>query len=146
LWSLVVLTVLPDSPGTSHRWFNEEERAILTARMRGNLHGASIRQIKWYQIREALGDFKIWLLGVMAAAVYVTNGGVTAFGSLIIKVNLPVFYPHNTILIDNLPQQSFGYSSLSSLLLQIPSGGSVCLSIYIVGYLSVGISTRVPSI
>lgn len=55
--------------------------------MRGNLSGADVREVKWYQVREALQDAKIWLMGAMGAAIYVCNGGVTAFGSLIIKVS-----------------------------------------------------------
>ncbi|THG96701.1 hypothetical protein EW026_g5177 [Hermanssonia centrifuga] len=99
LWSVLVLAILPDSPATSHRWFNEAERAILTRRMHGNLAGADI-----------------WLMAAMGAAIYVCNGGVTAFGSLIIK--------------------SFGYSSLRAILLQTPGGATTCISIYIAGYLA----------
>ncbi|KAI0685496.1 MFS general substrate transporter [Cytidiella melzeri] len=116
LWSLVVLAVLPDSPATSHRWFNESERAMLVSRMRGNLAGVDVRKVKWYQVREALRDYKIWLFCAMGSAIYVTNGGVTAFGSLIVK--------------------SFGYSSLQALLMQSPGGGAVCVSVWLVGYLS----------
>ncbi|EKM54882.1 uncharacterized protein PHACADRAFT_96377 [Phanerochaete carnosa HHB-10118-sp] len=115
-WSFIVLVVLPDSPATSHRWFNESERAILIGRMRGNLAGADVREIKKAQIYEAFKDVKIWLMGAMSAAIYVCNGGVTAFGSLIIK--------------------SFGYSSLRAILLQTPGGATTCVSIYIAGYLA----------
>ncbi|KAI0083981.1 MFS general substrate transporter [Irpex rosettiformis] len=116
LWSLFILAVLPETPATAHRLFNEQERAILVARMKGNLAGADNRQVKWHQVREAFCDFKIWLLATMGAAVYVTNGGVTAFGTLVIK--------------------SFGYSSLKAILMQDPGGAAVCVSVYMVGYLS----------
>ncbi|PSR72625.1 hypothetical protein PHLCEN_2v11509 [Hermanssonia centrifuga] len=116
LWSVLVLAILPDSPATSHRWFNEAERAILTRRMHGNLAGADVRILKKAQVWEALRDFKIWLMAAMGAAIYVCNGGVTAFGSLIIK--------------------SFGYSSLRAILLQTPGGATTCISIYIAGYLA----------
>ncbi|KAI0818858.1 MFS general substrate transporter [Irpex lacteus] len=116
LWSFVVLAVLPETPATAHRLFNQEEREILVARMKGNLYGADNRRVKWYQVREAFCDFKIWLLAAMGAAVYVTNGGVTAFGTLIIK--------------------SLGYSSLKAILMQDPGGAATCLSVYLVGYLS----------
>ncbi|KAI0684268.1 MFS general substrate transporter [Cytidiella melzeri] len=115
LWSLVVLIVLPESPATSHRWFNEAERAILVARMRGSLSGVDVRKVKWYQIREALRDYKLWSLCFLTAAVTVTNGGVTVFGSLIVK--------------------SLGYSSLKALLMQTPGGASVCISLWLTGYL-----------
>ncbi|KZT50799.1 MFS general substrate transporter [Calocera cornea HHB12733] len=92
LWSAVLLAVLPDSPATSHRWFSEAERRILRERMRGNLQGADSRRLKWGQVREAAGDWKVWLMGAMGAAIYVCNGGVTAFGSLIIKVRVAGCY------------------------------------------------------
>ena len=56
--------------------------------MRGNVAGADVRKVKWYQVWEATKDVKVWLMGAMGAAIYVCNGGVTAFGSLIIKVPL----------------------------------------------------------
>lgn len=51
------------------------------------------------QALEALSDVKVWIYFLLAIAIYVCNGGVTAFGSYIIK--------------------SFGYSSLRSLVLQV---------------------------
>lgn len=101
LWALIVLAVLPDSPASSHRWFTEEERFILVTRMRGNVVGADVRKVKWYQVREAFQDVKIWLMGAMGAAIYVCNGGVTAFGSLIIKVRACLSYalPYSQLLL-----------------------------------------------
>ncbi|KZO89503.1 MFS general substrate transporter, partial [Calocera viscosa TUFC12733] len=122
LWSAVLLLLLPDSPASSHRWFSEQERRILIGRMRGNLGGADSRRLKWAQVREAAGDWKVWLMGAMGAAIYVCNGGVTAFGSLIIK--------------------SFGYSSLRSIVLQTPGGATTCVAIYISGWLA----SRFPNI
>ncbi|GJE90153.1 hypothetical protein PsYK624_062780 [Phanerochaete sordida] len=84
--------------------------------MRGNVAGADVRTIKKAQVIEALKDVKIWIMGAMGAAIYVCNGGVTAFGSLIIK--------------------SFGYSSLRAILLQTPGGATTCVAIYIAGYLA----------
>ena len=91
LWSIVVILTLPDSPASpapplTRRLFTPTDRAILVHRMRGNLSGADVKSLKWYQIKEAAMDWKIWLMGAMGAAIYVCNGGVTAFGSLIIKV------------------------------------------------------------
>ncbi|EEB88579.1 hypothetical protein MPER_13518, partial [Moniliophthora perniciosa FA553] len=71
---------------------------------------------KWDQVVEALRDVKLWILMLCGAAIYVCNGGVTAFGARIIK--------------------SFGYSSVDSILLQIPGGAMTCIAIYIVGYLA----------
>ena len=86
LWSLLIFAVLPETPASAHRLFNERERAILVARMKSSIDGADNRTVQWYQVREAFRDFKIWLLAATGAAIYVTNGGVTAFGTLVIKV------------------------------------------------------------
>ena len=71
---------------------------------------------KLYQVREALCDFKVWIFFLQAIAIYVCNGGVTAFGAYIIR--------------------SFGYSSLRSLVLQTPGGATTCVSIYISTYIA----------
>jgi hypothetical protein len=107
LWSLVIFIVLPDSPTSSHRWFNEDERRCLVQRVKGHLARADSQRLKSDQAIEALKDIKVWLMAAMGAAVYVCNGGtpwhfevldddsnpglsgVTAFGSLIIKVGKP---------------------------------------------------------
>ncbi len=65
--------------------------------MHGNLAGADVRILKKAQVWEALRDFKIWLMAAMGAAIYVCNGGVTAFGSLIIKVKIWVLFLATTI-------------------------------------------------
>jgi hypothetical protein len=101
-WSGVLLLLLPDTPAQANRWlFSQEECRILTNRaekMRDDRNG-----VEWVQLKEAARDPKIWLMGSMGAAIYVCNGGtlilpfssisfdfyasgVTAFGSLIIKV------------------------------------------------------------
>ncbi|KIY60544.1 hypothetical protein CYLTODRAFT_317194, partial [Cylindrobasidium torrendii FP15055 ss-10] len=58
-------------------------------------------QTKWNnaQAIEALTDIKLWLFLLLGAAIYVCNGGITAFGARIIV--------------------SFGYTSLQAILLQI---------------------------
>ncbi|CEQ40197.1 SPOSA6832_01764 [Sporobolomyces salmonicolor] len=74
LWSLVVLLVVPDSPRTSQRWFNDQEREILMRRSRENMSGrVELGSFSWGQAREAALDLKIW------------GGGVTAFGARIVS-------------------------------------------------------------
>ncbi|KAI0682562.1 hypothetical protein BC835DRAFT_1458373 [Cytidiella melzeri] len=48
--------------------------------------GVDVRKVKWYEVLEALRHYKIWLFCAMGSAIYETNSGVTAFGSLIVKV------------------------------------------------------------
>ncbi|GAA6048564.1 hypothetical protein JCM3770_006555 [Rhodotorula araucariae] len=86
VFAFVVLLVVPDSPRTSQRWFNDDERAILIRRSRENMSGRSeLSRFEWRQAREAAMDVKIWLFMVMGAGIYVCNGAVTAFSSQIVK-------------------------------------------------------------
>ncbi|GAA5953621.1 hypothetical protein JCM21900_003365 [Sporobolomyces salmonicolor] len=117
LWSLVVVLVVPDSPRTSQRWFNEQEREILMRRCRENMSGrVELGSFSWGQAREAALDLKIWGFMLMGAAIYVCNGGVTAFGARIVS--------------------SFGYDSLTTIAIQIPGGAFTCVSIYLFTYLA----------
>ncbi|EIN12276.1 MFS general substrate transporter [Punctularia strigosozonata HHB-11173 SS5] len=116
VWSLIILAVLPDSPASSHRWFNEEERSTLLLREKEKPSGVDSRRLRLDQALEAAKDVKVWIMAVMGAAIYVCNGGVTAFGSIIIK--------------------SFGYSSLRAILLQAPGGATTCVSIYLSTWLA----------
>ena len=113
-WSLLVLAILPDSPASATMWFSEEERAILVRRMRGNVRGADVRRVKWHQVREAFMDWKVWLMGAMGAAIYVCNGGVTAFGSLIIKVRCKSCFVHRGLTEDHVAELRLFRPSLHS--------------------------------
>jgi hypothetical protein len=81
---MLLALLLPDSPSRAPGWlFSPAERAALARR----LDSSALRTygIEWAQLAEAACDPQVWLLALMGAAVYVCNGGVTAFGSLIIK-------------------------------------------------------------
>lgn len=72
LWSAVVYFVVPDSPETSHRWFNAEERALLEIRSRRAMVGARGRTaFNWSHAREAATDIKVYLYLLMGGAIYV---------------------------------------------------------------------------
>ncbi|KAF9269826.1 MFS general substrate transporter [Marasmius fiardii PR-910] len=116
LWAFVVLFAVPDSPDRPGRRFSEQEKILLKQRLASNMTGNDQTRWKPKQAMEAMKDVKLWLMMFCASAIYVCNGGVTAFGARIIK--------------------SFGYSSLDSILLQIPGGVMTCIAIYIVGYLA----------
>ncbi|GAA5991234.1 hypothetical protein JCM11641_004028 [Rhodosporidiobolus odoratus] len=117
VWSFVLLLVVPDSPRTSGRWFNEAERAIMIRRSRENLSGrVELGRFNWKQAKEAATDLKLYIFLVMGAGIYIINAAVTGFGSLIIK--------------------SFGYSSLQTTALFIPAGFFAAGFIYFFTYLS----------
>ncbi|GAA5832926.1 hypothetical protein JCM3766R1_000359 [Sporobolomyces carnicolor] len=112
LWAVVVLLVVPDSPRTSQRWFNDREREILIRRSRENMSGrVEPSNFDWRQAKEAMLDVKIYIFLVMAAAIYICNGGVTAFGARIVS--------------------SFGYDSLTTIAILIPGGAFTCAAIYL---------------
>ncbi|GAA6015957.1 hypothetical protein JCM11491_007125 [Sporobolomyces phaffii] len=112
LWAAVILLLVPDSPRTSQRWFNDREREILIRRSRENMSGrVEPSNFSWDQAKEALRDVKIYIFLVMAAAIYICNGGVTAFGARIVS--------------------SFGYDSLTTIAILIPGGAFTCASIYL---------------
>ncbi|KAF8913623.1 major facilitator superfamily domain-containing protein [Mucidula mucida] len=116
LWAFVVLFFIPDSPNEAGRWFNAEEQILLRRRLASNMTGKDRTHWKKDQALEAVLDPKLWLFLLCGAAIYVCNGGVTAFGARIIT--------------------SFGYSPLNAILLQIPGGAVTCLTIYIFGWLA----------
>ena len=127
--------------------FDEQERLLAAQRVRSNLTGevaivektaeldnvdisrtdavgsfaGSGKPWQWYQAREALLDYKIWIFFLQAICIYICNGGVTAFGAYIIS--------------------SFGYTPLRSIILQTPGGATTAVSIYISTY----IARRVPN-
>lgn len=110
-WGLVVMALLPPSPLQPGPFFNETERALLRRRFEENPFARDRQPLKWSQAREALLDIKTWLYLLVGALVYLCNGAVTAFGTLIIK--------------------SLGYSGLQSVALTIPGGAVTCVTIYI---------------
>lgn len=120
--------------------FDEQERQVAAQRVRSNLTGeaaiaektaeldtfevtsnaignfaGSGKPWQWYQAKEALLDYKVWIFFLQAICIYVCNGGVTAFGAYIIN--------------------SFGYTPLRSIILQTPGGATTAISIYISTYI-----------
>ncbi|KAG8772675.1 hypothetical protein FRC12_002942 [Ceratobasidium sp. 428] len=100
----------------SARMFTLEERKLAVRRLQGNMTGVESKKFKRSQFIEAVTDVKIWIYMMMGAALYVTNGGVTAFGAQIVK--------------------SFGYSSLKTILMLTPGGATTAVSIYVTGLIA----------
>ena len=116
-----VCLAMPNSPVSA--WFlTSEEKVVAVERLRSSQTGVRSQQIKVAQLQEAALDVKVWILFLMMAAAYTTNGAVAGFGPLIVS--------------------TFGYDSLESILLQFPLGGICFLTIVLSGYLS----TRLPNV
>lgn len=99
--SIYLLLNLPDSPLNAH-FLTRREKQVAVERIRGNFQGIGNRVWEWYQFGEAFRDPRTYLYVLFSLLMNILNGGITTFGSLIIK--------------------SFGFSDRLSLLLQMPSG------------------------
>ncbi|KAM0554908.1 hypothetical protein ACHAPJ_006644 [Fusarium lateritium] len=101
LWGLVVWWLLPTNPQTA--WFlSERERKLAFARVQGARHSTETRKWNHGQMREALLDPRSWLFFLLCVFTTLPGGGLTAFGSVILK--------------------SFGYSVLQTQLLTMSQG------------------------
>ncbi|KAG0653025.1 putative transporter [Hyphodiscus hymeniophilus] len=101
LWGLLTFWLLPANPAT-WRILSEKEKYVAIHRVQNNKTGIENKQIKWYQVREALMDPKTWVLFVYQILIASFTGGLTTFASLIVK--------------------GLGYGKLPSVLLGMPTG------------------------
>lgn len=116
-----VLLWLPDSVATS-KFLSEREKIVALERVRDNQTGTRNKQIKRYQVIEAVTDPKTWLLLLLTALSSIPNGGLASFSSLLIK--------------------GFGYTSRETLLLQIGRGAIAALTTITVCQISDRLRTR----
>ncbi|KAF1846060.1 MFS general substrate transporter [Cucurbitaria berberidis CBS 394.84] len=101
VWAIVVFFGLAEN-AASARWLSPEQRILAVQRLRVNNTGIKNKEIKRYQIVEALLDPKTWFFFFFGVSTQVVNGAASNFGSLIIK--------------------GFGFTTLKTTLLQIPYG------------------------
>ncbi|KAF2463898.1 MFS general substrate transporter [Lindgomyces ingoldianus] len=101
LWGVALFFILPPDPVRA-KGFDERERYISVARLRTNNSGVRNTHLKKEQIGELLLDLKFWLVFLVAFLSMIANGPISTF--------IP-------IIID-----SFGFSTLNSLLLVMPAG------------------------
>lgn len=103
-WGFVMLFMLPDTPARAI-WLTKGERQISEHRVLAETRGQGLSgPPKWYQALEALRDPAVWFLSLYTFCVNIANGGLTAFGSLVIE--------------------GFGYEGLQALLIQMPAGAA----------------------
>lgn len=101
LWGFLTFWLLPANPAT-WRILSEKEKYVAIHRVRNNKTGIENKQIKWYQVREALVDPKTWVLFVYQVLIASFTGGLTTFASLIVN--------------------GLGFGKLPSVLLGMPTG------------------------
>ena len=113
IWGVVLFVFLPNSP-VNARLLSQRERRVAVERLRSNQTGVENKTFKWYHVREAFLDYKLYLFFFIAVVGNLPNGGISNFGTIII--------------------QGFGYSTLVTTLLQIPYGVFIALSILVCVY------------
>ncbi|KAI9926330.1 hypothetical protein AWENTII_007117 [Aspergillus wentii] len=118
-WGIIIIFFLPDSPVTAKR-LSDHEKRLAIQRLRDNQTGVENKTIKMAQIWEAFLDWKVWTFLLLGFSGNIPNGGISNFGTLIIK--------------------GFGFSTLGTTLMQIPYGAIIAILIL----LSVWINDRLP--
>jgi len=111
-WMMISLTIMtfivfllfffffPDNPTTAY-FLSEEEKVVAVKRVQANQSGIETKQWKRYQFIEALKDIKTWLY-FFWAAIALLQSGIGVQYSIVIK--------------------SYGFTTLQTTLLNIPSG------------------------
>lgn len=113
LYSLLLCAFLPDSPMNA-RFLTPEERFWAVRRLAANRTGIASRAWRWDQAREALLDARVWLVFLFNVAINIPNGGLQAFGTIIIA--------------------DLGFGSLGASLLTMPFGVLATSSAWLFSY------------
>ncbi|KIX04558.1 uncharacterized protein Z518_05428 [Rhinocladiella mackenziei CBS 650.93] len=100
-YSILVLALMPDSPMEA-KYLSQREKVIAVERLRANQQGITSRQWRWDHVWEVATDLKTYLWFLIITSISIPSGGISTFGSLIVK--------------------SFGYSSFTTILFNIPFG------------------------
>ncbi|KZS96309.1 MFS general substrate transporter [Sistotremastrum niveocremeum HHB9708] len=133
LTSIVFWFYFPDNP-VKVTWLTQEEKIKVVKRVRGNMNGIETKRFKMYQLREALLDTKTWVF-FFAGCLANIQSGIGSQYSLVIK--------------------AYGFTTLTTTLLNIPSGATQILGIFLGCYLLrkfpnsrawIGIAFWIPSI
>ncbi|EXJ86942.1 hypothetical protein A1O3_03896 [Capronia epimyces CBS 606.96] len=117
IWGIVIGIFMPDSPVTA-KFLNQREKRIAVERLKSNQTGTPLADSPWqrYQVVEAFSDIKLYLFFLLGVVGNIPNGGISNFGTLIIK--------------------GFGFSTLVTTLMQIPYGCFIIISILTCVYLN----------
>jgi MFS family permease len=115
IWGIVLFFFLPDSPVTAPL-LTQKQRRWAVERLRENQTGVENKHLKRYQVVEAFKDPKIYLFFLLGVVGNIPNGGISNFGTLIIK--------------------GFGFSTLVTTLMQVPYGIFISISILVCVFLN----------
>ncbi|KAJ5336232.1 hypothetical protein MYU51_009535 [Penicillium brevicompactum] len=114
-YSLVVFWLMPDSPMDA-RYLNQREKFIATERLRANQMGIVTQKWRWDHVLEVMLDLKTYCWFFTIIAISIASGGISSFGSLIVK--------------------SFGFNSFQTILFNIPFGVVQVIAIVGAGWIA----------
>ncbi|KAK3689246.1 major facilitator superfamily domain-containing protein [Podospora appendiculata] len=115
VYAVFVLALMPDSPMEA-KYLGEREKVIAVERLRANQMGVASRKWRWDHVWETMIDLKTWCWFIAIVAISIASGGISTFGSLIVK--------------------SFGYSNFETILFNIPFGAIQVIVIIGSGWLA----------
>ncbi|KAB8254209.1 major facilitator superfamily domain-containing protein [Aspergillus pseudonomiae] len=115
VWAVPFFLFAAPSPAAA-KWLSSAEKDVAIKRVSENKTGLDNKEFKFYQAREAFMDPQVWILILFVIANNIPNGGISAFGPLIIE--------------------GFGYSKLGTTLLGMPFGGAQVVALLITGFLA----------
>lgn len=84
IWGIVLFIFLPDSPITA-KALSQSDKMMAVERLRENQTGVENKTFKFYQVKEAAQDYKTYLFFLVGFFGNIPNGGISNFGTLIIK-------------------------------------------------------------
>lgn len=118
VWGILLFFILPDGIN-SCKFLTEEEQACARDRVAiagtGNAT-AETKNVKIYQVIECLKDPKTWFLAAISICTQIPNSGTQNFANLVLK--------------------GFGFTSLETTLVGIPSAFIAFFNILITGWLA----------
>ncbi|KAF5496968.1 putative transporter [Colletotrichum siamense] len=101
VFSVLMFFFFPDRPEEG-KFLSAKEAYIAVHRKLDDNTGIENKDFKWYQVREALIDWKSWVVCLFFLCMNVSNGGLNTFSAQIVS--------------------SFGFGPLKTVLLGMPTG------------------------
>ncbi|KAL2208377.1 MFS general substrate transporter [Sarocladium strictum] len=114
-WGIIFFFFMPDLP-SSAKFLSEREKVVAVHRVALNRQGVKNPHFKKYQVWQTLKDPKTWILFFMSIAAQIPNAAQTTFTSIILK--------------------TFGYTTLETQYMQIPSGVIQIVSLLLGGWVA----------
>jgi ACS family allantoate permease-like MFS transporter len=75
IYGAIMFFVLPDNPSNC-KWLSKREKLVAVERLRDEKLGIDSLSWKWHQAREAVLDWKNWILWLFFISVNIPNGGL----------------------------------------------------------------------